>query len=57
MLMENTKENRIIQQVAASLAIEDMYVNDDFITTMISVGKNEKTTEEVIEALREEYER
>ena len=47
MLVDNTRESREIKNVAATMAIEDMYFSKDFIAEMIKVSKGEKTSEEV----------
>ena len=53
-VVENTKENRALQQVAATMAIEDMYFDKDFLEKMFQVSKGEKTTEEMIEEIKME---
>ncbi len=57
LVVENTKENRALQQVAATMAIEDMYFDKDFLEKMLQVSKGEKTTEEIIEEIKREYAR
>ncbi len=57
LVVENTKENRALQQVVATMAIEDMYFDKDFLGKMLQVSKGEKTTEEVIEEIKREYAR
>ena len=47
MLVDNTRENREIKNVAATMAIEDMYFSKEFISEMIKVSKGEKTSEEL----------
>ena len=56
-IVENTKENRAVQQAVASLAIEGMYVSKDFVNTMLQVARGEKTEEEVIEEIKQKYTR
>jgi hypothetical protein len=46
-LVDNTRENREIKNVAATMAIEDMYFSKEFISEMIKVSKGEKTSEEL----------
>ena len=57
LVIENTKENRALQQVAATMAIEDMYFDKDFLRKMLQVSKGEKSTEEIIEEIKREYAR
>ena len=47
MLVENTKENRELQQAVATMAIEGMYFRKEFINEMLKVSKGEKTTEQL----------
>ena len=47
MIVENSKEMREIRDVAATMAIENMYLSEDFITELIKVDKGEKTMEEL----------
>ena len=55
LVVKNTKENRALQQVVATMAIEDMYFDEDFLEKMLQVSKGEKTTEEIIEEIKREY--
>ena len=57
MLVENTKENRDLKRVTASMAIEDMYFSEEFIKEMIKVSKGQKTLEELRQELLKEYAR
>ncbi len=57
LVVENTKENRALQQAVAAMAVEGMYLDEDFLKEMIRVSKGEKTTEEVIEEVKREYTR
>lgn len=56
-IVENTKEFRAVQQVVASMAIEEMYFDAAFIKQMLQVAKGEKTEEEVIEEIKQKYAR
>lgn len=47
MVLENTRSNRELKRVSASMAIENMYVSNSFIQEMIKVSKGEKTFEEL----------
>ncbi|MBO5550761.1 MAG: antitoxin VbhA family protein [Lachnospiraceae bacterium] len=57
LVVENTKENRALQQVVATMSIEDMYFDKDFLGKMLQVSKGEKTTEEIVEEIKREYAR
>ena len=57
MLVENTKENRDLKRVTASMAIEDMYFSEEFIKEMIKVSKGQKTSEELRQELLKQYAR
>ena len=46
-MVENTKENRDVQQVVATMAIENMYLSPDFIEELLKVSRGEKTSEEL----------
>jgi hypothetical protein len=50
MVVENTKKTESVRNVVATMAIEDMYLNEDFVVELIKVAKGEKTSE----ALRQE---
>ena len=49
MKVENTENNRKIQQVAATMAIEDMYMSKDCLQGLINVanGTKQGVTEEL----------
>ena len=47
LVVENTKENRALQQVVATMAVEGMYLDEDFIEEMIRVSKGEKNYGEI----------
>lgn len=57
MLVDNTRENREIKNVAATMAIEDMYFSKEFISEMIKVSKGEKTSEELRREIIKKYAR
>ena len=57
LVVENTKENRALQQVVATMSIEDMYFDKDFLGKMLRVSKGEKATEEIVEEIKREYAR
>ena len=47
MVIENTKSNRGLAGAIASMAIEEMYVSQDFVQELLKVSKGEKTAEEL----------
>ena len=55
MIIENTEAGRIVQRVAATMAIEDMYVSKEFIEKLLKVGNGEKTSEELRKEVLKEY--
>ena len=55
MLVENTKENRDLKRVTASMAIENMFFSESFIKEMIKVSNGEKTTEELRQEIIKKY--
>lgn len=55
MEVENTKSNRQLAQVIASMAIEEMYVSGDFMQELQKVSKGEKTTEELRQEVIKKY--
>ena len=57
MLVENTKENRDLKRVTASMAIENMFFSESFIKEMIKVSNGEKTTEELRREIIKKYAR
>lgn len=42
MLVENTRENQMLQQAVASLVIDNVYVSKEFIEELMKVDKGEK---------------
>ena len=55
MIIKNTEAGRIVQQVAATMAIEDMYVSKEFIEKLLKVGNGEMTSEELRKEVLKEY--
>ena len=46
---------RKVQQVAATMAIEDMYLSKEFIEKLLKVGNGEMTSEELRKEVLKEY--
>lgn len=57
MVIENTKQNQQLAQVIASMAIEKMYLSQNFIKELLKVSKGEKTTEELRQEVIKKYAR
>ena len=55
LVVENTRENKIVRNVVSTMALEEMYLDEDFIKELLKVSKGEKTTEQLIEELKQEY--
>ena len=55
MIIENTEAGRKVQQAAATMAIEDMYVSKDFIEKLLKVSNGEMTTDDLIKELNAKY--
>lgn len=55
MIVKNTEAGRIVQQVAATMAIEDMYVSKEFIEKLLKVSNGEMTSEELRKEVLKEY--
>ena len=55
MVIENTKSNRQLAQVIASMAIEEMYVSGDFVQELLKVSKGEKASEELRQEVIKKY--
>ena len=55
MIIKNTEAGRIVQQVAATMAISDMYVSKEFIEKLLKVSNGEMTSEELRQEVLKEY--
>ncbi|WP_295569371.1 antitoxin VbhA family protein [uncultured Holdemanella sp.] len=55
MIIKNTESGRQVQQVAATMAIEDMYVSIEFIEKLLKVSEGEMTSEELRKEVLKEY--
>ena len=55
MIIKNTEAGRIVQQVASTMAIEDMYVSKEFIEKLLKVSNGEMTSEELRKEVLKEY--
>ena len=57
MIVENTKQNRDVQYVVATMAIENMYLSNDLIKDLLKVSRGEKTSEELRQEVIKQYAR
>ena len=55
MIIKNTEAGRIVQRVAATMAIEDMYVSKEFTEKLLKVSNGEMTSEELRKEVLKEY--
>lgn len=55
MIIANTQKNKMIQQVAATMAIEDMHLSNAFIQELLKVSKGEKTSEQLRQEVLKKY--
>ena len=49
MIIKNTEAGRKVQQVAATMAISDMYLSKEFIEKLLKVSNGEMTTDDLIQ--------
>ena len=57
MWVKNTEAARKVQQVVASMAIEGMYLSEEFILKLIEAGEGKRTYEELRKEILNEYAR
>ena len=55
--VKNTKEMIQLRRAVSSLALEEMYVDDDFLNEMIKVSNGEKSSEELRQEVIKKYAR
>ena len=55
MIIKNTEAGRKVRQVAATMAISDMYLSKEFIEKLLKVSNGEKTTDDLIQELNDKY--
>ena len=55
MIIKNTEAGRKVQQVAATMAIEDMYLSKEFIEKLLKVNNGEMATDDLIQELNNKY--
>jgi len=57
MIVENTEGMRETKKVAASMAIENMFVSQEFLLELAKVDNGEKTIEEFIQEVVKKHAR
>ena len=55
MLVKDTEATRMVQQVAATMAIENMYLSEEFILKLIDVAEGRRTCEELRKEVINKY--
>jgi len=55
MIVKNTKENRTVRDAVANLACSGMYVDEEFIKELLKVANGEKSSEQLLEEVRQRY--
>ena len=55
MIIKNTEAGRKVQQVAATMAISDMYLSKEFSEKLLKVSNGEMTTDDLIQELNNKY--
>ena len=56
-IVENTKATRSVQNVAATMAVDGMYLSEEFVIELIKVAKGEKSSEELRQEVIKKYTR
>ena len=57
MIVKDTKNNRHLAHVAASMAIENMFVDNQFMNELLKVAEGKKTSEELRQEVIRQYAR
>lgn len=57
MTVDNIKATKSVNDVVATMAIEDMYLSKNFVTELIKVAKGEKTSDELRQEVIKKYAR
>ncbi len=53
--LENTKENRAVKDVVSTMAIEDMYLDKEFVDELLKVSHGEKSSDVLREEIVSRY--
>lgn len=57
MVVDNMKETKSVRDVVATMAIEDMYFDKEFVAELLKVAKGEKTSEQLRQEVIRKYAR
>lgn len=55
MLVENTEETRKVRDVVATMAIEGMYLDEEFVKELLKVSRGEKSSEQLRQEVLKKY--
>lgn len=55
MIVDNVKATKSVNNVVATMAVEDMYLSKSFGEELIKVAKGEKTSEELRQSVIKKY--
>ena len=55
MVTAKTKQNKTVQQVASTMAIENMPLSTSFINELLKVANGEKTSDELRQEVIQKY--
>lgn len=55
MVVKNTAEARRVKNVISTMAIEDMYLNKEFVNELLKVSQGEKTSEQLRQEVLKKY--
>lgn len=57
MIVQNSKGSRQVNNVVATMAIEDMYLSKSFVKDLLKVSQGEKTSEQLRQEVLKRYAR
>ena len=57
MWVASTEATRMVQQAAATMAIENMYLSEEFVLKLIDVAEGRRTSEELLKESLNKYTR
>lgn len=55
MVVKNTAGARQVKNVVSTMAIEDMYLNKEFVKELLKVSNGEKTSEQLRQEVLKKY--
>ncbi len=57
MVVENTKQNKDVMNVAVTMSLENMFLSKEFVEELMKVSRGEKTSEELRQEVIRKYAR